>query len=335
MTVEARTEMTPGCQATVIVINRNGRQFLAECLTALDGQTLPRHQFEVLFVDNASTDGSAAFVRDQFPHVRVINSGGNLGFTGANNLGIHLARGPHVVLLNNDTRVEPDWLERLLASAEGEKIGGAVSRLLFRNNPERVNSTGLIPYRDGRVGDRDLFRPATEADPPTGEVFGGCGASLLLTRGLLDDIGGLDPRLFIYYEDVDIAWRSQLRGWRFIYARDSVCHHVCGGVSAPQSPFVVRQTERNRAWVNMRNAPPFEAVWSGVGLALRAGRMAYRYLRHRDRYALTAQHLRAMAWAVGWVTATLPLVPLARYRVRMADRRRPDRVVRRFVRTHP
>jgi GT2 family glycosyltransferase len=323
------------CLATIIVINRNGRQFLAECLSALDGQTLPRHKFEVLFVDNASADGSAAFVREQFPHIRVIDAGGNLGFTGANNLGIRLARGRHVVLLNNDTRVESDWLEKLLAVADGERVGGAVSRLLFRNDPGRVNSTGLVPYRDGRVGDRDLFRSATEADPPTGEVFGGCGASLLLTRRLLDDMGGLDPGLFIYYEDVDIAWRGRLRGWRFLYVRDSVCHHVCGGVSAPQSPFVVRQTERNRTWVNMRNAPPYEAIAAGIGMVLRAGRLANRYLFHRRRYALTTQHLRAMAWALGWVTATLPLVPLARYRVRMGDRRCPDRAIRQFVRANP
>ncbi|HEX4590563.1 MAG TPA: glycosyltransferase family 2 protein, partial [Gemmataceae bacterium] len=183
--------MAPPCLATVVVINRNGRHFLADCFGALERQTLPRHRFEVLFVDNASADGSADYVRAHFPGVRIIHAGGNLGFTGANNLGIRLARGRHVVLLNNDTRVAADWLETLLAAGEGDRIGGAVSRLLFLNDPDRVNSTGLVPYRDGRVGDRDLFRPASEADPPTGEVFGGCGASLLLTRGLLDDVGGL------------------------------------------------------------------------------------------------------------------------------------------------
>lgn len=327
--------MAPGCLATVIVINRNGRHFLAECLSALDRQTLPRHRFEVLFVDNASTDGSTAFVCGHFPLVRVIDAGGNLGFTGANNLGIRLARGRHVVLLNNDTRVAPDWLERLVTAAEGERIGGAVSRLLFLNDPDRVNSTGLVPYRDGRVGDRDLRRPAAEADPPTGEVFGGSGASLLLTRGLLDDVGGLDPALFMYYEDADLAWRGRLRGWRFIYVRESVCYHVCGGASAPRSPFMVGQTERNRTWVNMRNAGLFEATWAGLGLVLRASRLTFRYLFDRRRHGLTRQHLRAMAWAVGWVTATLPLLPLARYRVRTADRRCPDRVIRQFIRSHP
>jgi GT2 family glycosyltransferase len=335
VTIEALTKMPSACAATVIVVNFNGRRFLTDCLTALDRQTLPRHRFEVLFVDNASTDGSAAFVREHFPHIRLIDAGGNLGFTGGNNLGIRLARGRHVVLLNNDTRVAPDWLEDLLAAAEGEQVGGVVSRLMFLDEPDRVNSTGLIPYRDGRVGDRDSHRPAAEADPPSGEVFGGCGASLLLTRGLLDDVGGLDPALFMYYEDVDIAWRGRLRGWRFIYARESVCYHVCGGGSEAGSPFMLGQIERNRTRVNMRNAPTFEAIWAGIGLMLRTGRLVWRYLFRSQRYGLNTRHLRAMAWAVGWVTATLPMVPLARYRVRVADRRSPDRTVRKFVQPYP
>lgn len=321
------------CLATVIVINRNGRQFLAECFDALNRQTVPRWQFEVLFVDNASTDSSPEFVRERFPHVRVIETGGNLGFTGANNLGIKLARGRHVILLNNDTRVDPRWLAELLRASQGERVGGVVSRLLFRNDPERVNSTGLVPYRDGRAGDRDLFRPASEANPPAGEVFGGCGASLLLTRGLLDDIGGLDPFLFIYYEDFDIAWRGRLRGWRFLYAPDSVCYHVCGGVSAPASPFVLRQNERNRTWVNMRNAPPFEAIVAGLGLPIRAARLIWRFTTNRRKHSLTPTHLRSMAWALGWIIAKLPTILLDRYRVRVADRLCPDRVITRFVRS--
>jgi GT2 family glycosyltransferase len=327
--------MNAECLTTVIVINRNGRHFLADCLAALERQTVPRHRYEVLFIDNASTDDSAAFVRGQFPSVRVIDAGGNLGFTGANNLGIRLARGRHVILLNNDTRVEPGWLAALLRAAEGERVGGVSARLLFRDDPGRVNSTGLVLYRDGRAGDRDLFRRDGFATRVPGEVFGGCGASLLLTRGLLDDIGGLDPSLFIYYEDLDIAWRGWLRGWRFVYAPDAVVYHVCGGISAPASPFLLRQVERNRTVVNLRNAPPFEAIWAGIGFTLRCGRLVYRFLRHRRHYALNRSHLWAMTQAAAWVVARLPPTLLHRYRVRVERRRCPDRVIRRFVRPRP
>src|SRR5947199_3841412 len=100
--------------ASVIVVNYNGRHFLADCLAALERQTVPRHRYEVLLIDNGSSDGSVAFVRGAFPGVRVHELRQNLGFTGANNLGFRLARGEYVVLLNNDTRVESKWLQGLL-----------------------------------------------------------------------------------------------------------------------------------------------------------------------------------------------------------------------------
>src|SRR5439155_5667860 len=130
---------------------------------------------------------------------------------GAHTLGFRLARGPHVVLLNTDTRAEPGWLAALLGGTGGERVGGVTSRVLFRDEPGLVNSTGLVPYRDGRAGDRHLREPDGPATRAAGEVFGGTGASLLLTRELLDDVGGFDPTLFMYYEDLDLAWRARLR----------------------------------------------------------------------------------------------------------------------------
>ena len=98
---------------------------------------------------------------------------------------------------------------------------------------------------------------------------------------------------------------------------------------------MLRQIERNRTWLSLRNAAPFEAVAAGVGLLLRLGRFAYRYVRARRRLALTRDHLRALASSVAWIACALPRLPLARYDVRVARRRYPDGVVRRFVESHP
>src|SRR5262245_9400145 len=213
---------------SIIVVNYNGRHFLADCLAALERQTVPRHRYEVLLIDNGSSDGSVAFVREKYPGVRTYALHENRGFTGANNLGFQLARGQYLVLLNNDTRVERHWLEGLLGavtprpeSSRGalaalpsktrvaaSGIGGGASKLLFRNEPNVVNSTGLVLYRDGRGGDRHLRRPQDAMTDEPAEVFGGCGASLLLKRELLDDVGGFDPKLFMYYEDLDLCWRA-------------------------------------------------------------------------------------------------------------------------------
>ena len=321
--------------ASVIVVNYNGRHFLADCLGALERQTLPRHRYEILLIDNASADGSAEFVRAKYPGVRVIDAGGNFGFTGANNLGFKLARGRYVVLLNNDTRPEPGWLAGLLAAATGERIGGVTSRVLFRDEPGLINSTGLVPYRDGRAGDRDLRLPDGAATRPAGEVFGGCGASLLLTREMLDDVGGFDPTLFMYYEDLDLAWRARLRGWRFVYTPESIVYHVGGGTTGQDSPLLVRQVEQNRTLVSLRNGPPFLAVWAGVGLLLRAGRSLLRFTGRQDRADQTPAHLLAMAGAVASILLRLPAIMLERYRIRTERRRCSDQAISRFVQPHP
>jgi GT2 family glycosyltransferase len=323
----------PSCLATVIIVNHNGRRFLPGCLAALGRQTLPRHRFETLLIDNASTDGSDTLVREQFPRVRVVAAGRNLGFAGASNVGIRLAHGRHVVLLNPDTEVEPEWLARLLEPSDGDRVGGATSLLRFLDRPDLINSTGLVPYRDGRCGDRDLTRPVAEVNRPRGEVFGGSGASLLLTRDLLDDVGGLDETFFMYYEDADLAWRARLRGWRFVYVPESVCRHACGGVASHDSPFLLRHTEQNRTRIGLRNASPFEAVWAGVGLVLRAARLGYRFVR--GHHCVTVGHLAAMARASFWVAGSLPRLPLDRYEVRVARRRCSDAVIRRFLETPP
>jgi GT2 family glycosyltransferase len=320
---------------SVVVVNYNGRHFLPDCLAALDHQTVPRHRYEILLIDNGSTDDSSHFVRTHRAGVRVIAAGRNLGFTGANNLGFRLARGQYVILLNNDTRVHPDWLRGLVEAANAPAIGGVAARILFRDDPGRVNSTGLVLYRDGRGGDRHLWQPDGPATREPAEVFGGSGASLLLTRDLLDDVGGFDPALFMYYEDLDLAWRARLRGWRFVYAPGSAVEHTCGGSTDHASPLLLRQVERNRALVNLHNAPAFLAVWAGVGLVLRCGRTALRYAVGRREYRLTAGHLRAAAAAVGSVLVRLPLALLGRYRVRVERRRCPDRAAIRFARTGP
>jgi GT2 family glycosyltransferase len=258
--------------------------------------------------------------------------GRNLGFTGANNFGFRLARGRHIVLLNNDTRAEPGWLAALVAAAGRERVGGVTSRILFIHDPRRINSSGLVLYRDGRGGDRDLNQIDGPALRRPAEVFGGSGASLLLTRELLDDVGGFDPSLFMYYEDLDLAWRARLRGWRFLYAPDSVVYHACGGSTGPDSPLRLGQVERNRVLTSVRNGPALLAVWVAVGMLLRMGRLLGRYVAGKSAVRPTAAHLRAMMAAVASVVVRLPVALVERYRTRVERRLHPDRAVNRFVR---
>src|SRR5207244_13596423 len=119
-------------------------------------------------------------------------------------------------LLNNDTVVAPHWLQALVDELGPDpQVGGVTSKILFRDEPGTINSAGLNLYRDGRGGDRGFRQPDRGQYDEPAEVFGACGASVLLPRALLDDVGFFDERFFMYCEDLDLAWRAHFRGWRF------------------------------------------------------------------------------------------------------------------------
>ena len=315
--------MTPadGPLVSTIVVNYNGRHHLPECLRALEAQTLPAKQLEVILVDNGSTDGSADFVRREFPRVRVIPLGENLGFAAGNNVGFANAVGRFVALLNNDTAADPSWLVAMLrALDEHPGAGGVACKIRFHHDPATLNSAGLVLYRDGRGGDRG-FRQADigQFDRPE-EVFGACGAAMLLRRELIADVGMFDERLFMYYEDLDLAWRARLRGWRFVYAPDAVIRHVHCGTSGEWSPFFCFYVERNRVLVNVKNAPLILALIVSIGFLVRAGRVWCYVASGRFRAAHGWAYVRAAVSLLG----LLPHAIAERYRIRAARRAVPD-----------
>src|SRR5262252_1879852 len=128
--------------ASVIILTYNGRRWLPACLDALAAQR-GAPPFDVIVVDNGSTDGSAAFVRERWPAVRVVETGANLGFAAGNNAGAREARGDWLVFLNNDTAPEPDWLARLYAEAAGRpEFDLLTSRIVFMDDPSILDSAG-------------------------------------------------------------------------------------------------------------------------------------------------------------------------------------------------
>ena len=289
---------------TVVIVNYNGSRYLRECLSALRSQTLPPHRFEVVVVDNASADGSVELLRREFPWVRVLALAENRGFAGGNNAGFAVAHGSRVALLNNDTAADPHWLAELCAALDAHpEAGGAASKLVFHAEPGKLNSAGLDLLPDGRGRDRG-FRAADAGQYESGrEVFAGCGAALLLRRELIDELGGFDERFFMYYEDLDLAWRARLRGWGFVYVPGSVVRHIHCGSSGEWSPFFCFHVERNRVLTALRNGDPFLALWSVVGLCARVVRAGLRALkgrgpdgRNRGRFGAYGRALASLAW---------------------------------------
>ena len=278
----------------MIVLNYNGRRWLRACLEALGGQR-GAPPFEVLIVDNASTDGSVeavrAYEREQadaqrrtaFGALRVVATGANLGFAAGNNAGARMARGSLLAFLNNDTVVEPDWLARLCAALESHpEFAIATSRLVFLDDPSIVDSAGDGYLRAGGAFKHGYGGPAARV-LVSREVFGACGGAFLIRRPVYEALGGFDERFFMVYEDVDLSYRARLLGHRCWYAADAVVRHAGSGTLGVASPAAVFYGQRNLEWTWLKNTPTSLLVrtalphilYSAAGLAhyARSGRL--------------------------------------------------------------
>lgn len=269
----------------VVIANWNGRSHLERCLEALSHQTL--RAFQVVVVDNASTDGSVEMIQQRFPAVRVIANAANRGFAAANNAGIGAGTAPFVATLNNDTEPRPEWLERLLGSMlSDETVGMAASKMLFAHRPGMINSAGIALDAAGiawdrQGGERDRAGDAVE------EVFGPCAGAALYRRAMLAEIGLFDEEFFAYLEDVDLAWRGRLAGWRCLYVPSAVVLHVHSATGVEGSPFKSYHLGRNKLWCIVKNYPgPRLYLALPLILAYDMAAVAYGLVGRRDIAAL-------------------------------------------------
>lgn len=209
---------------SIIIPHWNGREHLESCLTALRRQRY--RDFETILVDNGSTDGSQATVREQFPEVRLLELGENRGFTGACNAGYAASQSEFVVLLNNDTEADPGWLEALAGAFERHPDAGILaSKLLLFDQRDRFHAAGDYYRVDGIPGNRGVWQQDVGQYDEEERVFGACGAAAAYRREMLADIGFLDDDFYFSCEDVDLAWRANLAGWETIYVPTAVVYH--------------------------------------------------------------------------------------------------------------
>jgi len=217
-------EMSIRPSVSVIVPNWNGVEHLPTCLDSLRHQTLVG--VEVIVVDNGSTDGSLPLLERRYGELRILALDENRGFAGACNAGMRAARGDPVVLLNNDTEVAEDWLAEVVAAFERHPEAGMVaSKMLLFDRRDVFHTAGDFYRLDGVPGNRGVWEKDRGQYDEETYVFGACGGSAAYRRALLDDVGMLDEAFFYSCEDVDLAWRAQLAGWRCVYAPRAVVYH--------------------------------------------------------------------------------------------------------------
>ncbi len=239
---------------SVIIPNWNGAAHLPTCLRALRAQTHP--QLEVIVVDNGSSDGSQALIRAEFPEVQLIALPENRGFTGACNAGLRAARGAFLALLNNDTEADSSWAAEVVACfARHPEAGIVASKMLLFDRRDTFHAAGDFYTLDGRAGNRGVWQRDVGQFEREEYVFSACGGAAAYRRAMLDQIGLLDEDFFFSMEDIDLAWRAQLAGWRCVYTPRAVVYHKLsatgGGVTASF------YDGRNALWVIAKNYPTF------------------------------------------------------------------------------
>jgi GT2 family glycosyltransferase len=312
-----RQEAAVTADVSVVILNYNGRTWLGPCLDAVIGQRAAP-SFEIVLVDNASTDGSAAFVAERYASVRVVRNDRNLGFAAGNNAGAREARGAWLAFLNNDTVAAPDWLARLHLSAHDPALSGRfaliTSRIESLARPGAIDSAGDAYVRAGGAFKRGHGAAASDFST-SGEVFGACGAAFMIRKDVFDALGGFDERFFMVYEDVDLSYRARLLGHRCWYAADAVVRHAGSATLGVGSPAAVYHGQRNLEWTYVKNTPP--------GLLLRTLPAHLSYSLAGVAYYVVRG--RGMSAVRGKIAALLTLPAVLRQRRAVQRGRRVDR----------
>ncbi len=239
---------------SVIIVNWNSGEHLANCLNHLVQQSVQPERIWV--VDNASTDGSATEIKAQ-DNLSVLAMDSNLGFAEGNNYALNLCTSEYVALLNPDAFPEPDWLEKLLATAVlHPKAAAFGSCQLSADKPELLDGIGDTYHISGLVWREGHGRQASTTSSISQEIFSPCAAAALYRREALLEVEGFDKDYFCYVEDVDLGFRLRLAGYKAMIVPDAVVKHIGSVTTGGQhSDFAVYYGHRNLVWTYVKDMP--------------------------------------------------------------------------------
>ena len=248
---------THGTSVTVVIPNYNGLKFMEPCMAALEKQTCK--DFEILVVDNGSSDGSVEWLKShQYPTIFLEE---NTGFSGAVNVGIKASKTPFVLLLNNDTEVEPDFIgEMIKAIRRSDKIFAVSSKMVQMYHKELMDDAGDMYSVLGWAYQRGVGRSSKGYNRER-EVFSACAGAAIYRREVFEQIGYFDEMHFAYLEDIDVCYRAKIFGWHNRYCPTAVVYHVGSGTSGSKyNAFKVRLAARNNVYLNYKNMPLFQLL---------------------------------------------------------------------------
>lgn len=248
---------------SIIIVNFNGKKWLKDCLGGLSKQTYKN--YEIIFVDNGSSDGSVDFVKSNFTKVKLVLSKVNLGFAGGNNLGIKKVSGDYVLLINNDAKVDSDYLEKFIQGFEKHPKAGIIqSKIVWMNDPSKIDSCGSywtdtsFLYYIGNGKDASLPKYNTPF-----QVFSVKGASIMVKKEMIRKIGLFDEDFWSYYEETDMCHRAWLSGYEVWYWPKAVCFHANGGTSLGfNNNFIQFHNFKNKLSSFIKNFEPGNLIYA-------------------------------------------------------------------------
>ena len=249
----------PKVQVSVVIPNYNGINFIGPCLDSLKNQTF--REFSIILVDNASSDGSYEYVKDSYPYVKLLRLDKNYGFPRAVNEGIKASTTPFVILLNNDTEVHEEFVEKLLYGIKKSKrLFSCGSKILKFHDRNKIDDAGGFysalgwAYARGKGQDSRKF---TKVD----ETFFSCAGGAIYRKSVFEEIGYFDEEFFAYLEDVDIGYRARIQGYKNIYCPSALVYHVGSGTSGSRyNSFKVKLSSRNNIVLIYKNMPLLQLI---------------------------------------------------------------------------
>ncbi len=305
---------------TIVIVTYNARQYLPDCLSSLAAQDYPKELVNIIVVDNHSTDSTVGYIRERYPLIKVIENRRNAGFAEANNQGWFLAekkKADYLVLLNQDTIVAPNWLLRLVKTAESsKKIAMVQPKLMLYPEKDLINSFGnCLHYLS--FGFTDQYRKKDDnRDTRPREITYASGAACLIKMSALKKTGLFDSRLFMYHEDADLGWKMRLAGFKVMIDPLAVVFHKYNFSKAKYKFYYM---ERNRLVVSLQNYKLATLiVFFPMFLFMEAGIIFF---------SIKNGWFKEKMRGYGWIFLHLPSILAHRLRIQFKIRKVKDREI--------
>ena len=234
---------------SVVILNYNGLKLLPECLDSVMKQTYK--DFEVILVNNGSSDDSHNFVKKNYPSVNLIEIKNNCGFAGGMNHGFRAAKGKFVVMLNNDTKLDKNFIKEIIVPTKDPSVGMVSPKVIYYYE-KTIDTVGLQVTKSGLAKD-------TKSEKDKDKAIVASGAAVLYRKSMLDDIKMnnqyFDEDFFAYCEDLDLGLRAVLRGWKFAYAPKSEVLHIHSATISKEPTYFRLLGHRNNLWAVIKDFP--------------------------------------------------------------------------------